>query len=141
MDKIADNRQWVLDKLKHEPVIACGGCTRCCWNKAVFLYPDAGDNPLLYQTVEAYNPYWGGPGFRLDHKADGSCVYLTEAGCGIHANRPAACRAYSCVEQVEMWSRAEIRRLKRDKKWRPEDDEGERRLKLQRTSAPLPDQS
>ncbi|HEX2914890.1 MAG TPA: YkgJ family cysteine cluster protein [Chloroflexia bacterium] len=39
--------------------------------------------------------------YSLAKKADGSCVYLTEAGrCGIYEERPAACRRFNCKDMV-----------------------------------------
>jgi Fe-S-cluster containining protein len=125
--RLADNRQWILDKVRKTADVPCGSCTACCRVSAIFLHPEAGDNPALYQTVEAFDAYWGGMRRMLARRPDGACLYLDDAkGCTIHARRPAACRAYSCVEQYRMYSRADRRRLKREDKWGPVQEAGER---------------
>ena len=125
-DRLADNRRWVLDKLKHVADVPCGTCNACCFNKAIFVYADAGDNPALYDTEPAFNVYYGAMMPMLKHREDGGCIYLTDKGCSIHTRRPAACRAYSCVEQHEMYSRGDKRRMKREGKWNAERQAGER---------------
>lgn len=125
-DRLADNRQWVLDKLKKNGDVPCGTCQACCHGKAIFLYPEAGDDSSKYQTTMAFNVYWGAMQPMLKHREDGGCIYLTDAGCSIHTRRPAACRAYSCIDQHEMYSRADRRRLKRAGQWNAERQAGER---------------
>lgn len=62
--------------------VPCAGCTLCCRTDAIRLLPD--DDASQYQT----EPHPHHPGsLMLAHKADGSCIYLTEAGCGINAAR------------------------------------------------------
>lgn len=130
-ERLADNRRWLLDKLKREAPVACGPCTACCRTSAVFVYPEAGDNLALYQTIPAFDPYWGGPKQMLARRADGACVYLDdERGCTIHARRPAQCRAFSCAEQYALYSRADRRRLKREGNWGPVQQAGERQWNL-----------
>jgi Fe-S-cluster containining protein len=126
-ERLADNRQWVLDKVRKTADVPCGTCTACCRVSAIFLHPEVGDNVTLYTTVEAFDPYWGGQRRMLARRPDGACLYLDDAkGCTIHAMRPAACRAYSCVEQYRLYSRADRRRLKRDGKWGAVQEAGER---------------
>jgi Fe-S-cluster containining protein len=124
--RLADNRRWVLEKLSKNGDVPCGSCQACCYGKAIFLYPEAGDNPALYDTEPAFNVYWGASMPMLKHRPDGGCIYLTDKGCSIHTRRPAACRAYSCIDQHEMYSRADKRRLKREGKWNAERQAGER---------------
>ena len=49
----------------------------------------------------------------LQHKPDGSCIYLGESGCTIHDRRPVICRELDCREIVQRIPRAQLRRLER----------------------------
>jgi hypothetical protein len=44
--------------------------------------------------------------YLIAHADDGHCVHLDRAtrGCGVHANRPAICRAYDCRTDPRIWS-------------------------------------
>ena len=61
-----------------------------------------------YETVTVTIGKTKGPA--LKQKPNGECVYLDENGCTIHDRAPAVCRAYSCVGQYMMLTRAERRR-------------------------------
>jgi Fe-S-cluster containining protein len=37
----------------------------------------------------------------LEQKEDGSCVYLKDNKCSIHATRPKVCRAFFCTSKEE----------------------------------------
>lgn len=77
--------------------VPCNGCTACCRKGGhVFLYPDKGDIVEVYQTEPGFNPVAGRMGHRLKQKADGSCIYLGEAGCTIFAHAPHSCRVFDC---------------------------------------------
>src|SRR4051812_6905894 len=94
--------------------VACGTCTVCCRRELVLLTHN--DNPLLYETKPVRHPFTGEPAHLIPHKADGTCIYLGEAGCTIYDRRPEMCRAFTCVGWVsriiEATSRAERRDLK-----------------------------
>jgi len=71
--------------------VPCNGCVRCCIGDAVRLLE--GDDAAKYQTV----PHDRIPSARmLDHKPDGSCVYLGSSGCTIHSDKPQMCREFDC---------------------------------------------
>ncbi len=76
--------------------VPCNGCTACCRSEWVFLYPDKGDQTLFYKTRDAINPATGQMGKCIEHKMDGSCVYLGKQGCTIYAMQPHACRVFDC---------------------------------------------
>ena len=70
------------------PPINCGGCTSCCRNDVVRLDPV--DDPFAYRWhLEGGRPV-------LDRTPDGSCVYRTASGCGIHGHAPRVCRRFDC---------------------------------------------
>ena len=62
--------------------VPCNGCRLCCIAQLVLLFPDRGDDPASYQTRRLDTPK--GPVEVLDHKPNGECVYLGEAGCTIY---------------------------------------------------------
>lgn len=68
--------------------VSCNGCTACCKNDRVFLGPK--DDPKTYRwhVEDGYAV--------LDRTHDGSCVYLTPSGCGIHDTAPAICKRMDC---------------------------------------------
>lgn len=76
--------------------VPCNGCTACCQHDLVFLHPEQGDIVESYITFEATNPLTGEHGHALQHKPEGGCVYVGEAGCTIHGRAPAICRVFDC---------------------------------------------
>ncbi len=71
--------------------VPCNGCTLCCHHDAIRILP--ADDASLYQTV----PHEHYPGhLMLDHKQNGDCVYLGDAGCTIHDHSPQQCREMDC---------------------------------------------
>jgi len=64
---------------------------RCCRGDAVRLLP--GDDAATYITEP--HPHIR-DALMLAHKANGDCIYLTEAGCGIHERSPIMCREMDC---------------------------------------------
>ena len=76
--------------------VPCHGCTACCQHDLVFLHPEQGDIVESYITFEATNPLTGEHGHALQHKPEGGCVYVTEAGCSIHGRAPAVCQVFDC---------------------------------------------
>jgi len=90
--------------------VPCNGCTACCQNDLIMLHPEMGDDPTRYACHPAVNPITGQPGWALDHKPGGGCVYLGEAGCTIHPAHPAICREFDCGVAYANQSRATRRR-------------------------------
>lgn len=75
--------------------VPCNGCRACCKNERIILSPENGDDITAYKVV----PTRKGEGpveWMLQHKPNGECVYLTEAGCSIHDQAPWACRQFDC---------------------------------------------
>jgi uncharacterized protein len=76
---------------------ACHACNRCCHDKIIHLNPY--EVARLAQnrgitTSEFLMQYTDSAGTALKRVEDGSCVFLTEHGCGVHADRPLVCRIY-----------------------------------------------
>lgn len=95
--------------------VPCNGCSACCRNDLIVLYPEDGDVVASYQTVEVTNPLTGALVRALDSKPDGSCVYLGDHGCTIHDRAPLVCRRFDCRRFVlELGDRASRRRLIRE---------------------------
>lgn len=75
----------------NEAAVPCNGCTLCCQGDAIRLLPE--DDASQYQTV----PHdWMEGHLMLDHKLNGDCIYLGEAGCTIHERKPLMCRQMDC---------------------------------------------
>jgi len=97
--------------------VPCNGCTLCCEQDAVFLHPEHGDDPSLYETIEAIHPLTGERRLMLARGADGrSCVYLERGvGCRVYGQQPAMCREFDCrgfAKAFDALPRSERRRLK-----------------------------
>lgn len=70
--------------------VPCNGCTQCCRSPNIYIELTLEEAGRLQSHVdEKYGPI-------LARKPDGSCVYLTDAGCSIHTSRPVVCRKYDC---------------------------------------------
>lgn len=72
-----------------EAVIDCGTCRACCHQVVVL-----GDDESGYDAETISTP--AGTIRLLRRHPDGSCIYLTAAGCSIYADRPACCRVFDC---------------------------------------------
>lgn len=81
--------------------INCAGCTACCKNENLALYPEHGDNPEEYEVRLVKSPITGGVVFALKQKPNGDCIYLGSSGCTIYGRRPYACRRFSCVRWLQ----------------------------------------
>jgi Fe-S-cluster containining protein len=76
---------------------ACGRCSRCCYHKGITLNPYevlrlASNQGMT--TTEFAQRYTESAGTQLRQRDDGSCIFLIEQGCGVHADRPLVCRIY-----------------------------------------------
>jgi Fe-S-cluster containining protein len=75
----------------------CGCCTRCCFDKVIPLGPYEVARLARNRgtsTADFLARYTTPAGTALLSREDGSCVFLDEHGCGVHADRPLACRLY-----------------------------------------------
>jgi hypothetical protein len=86
--------------------VPCGGCTLCCRSGELILVTE--DDPdYPYETREIVA---GDRTFQaLQLKADGSCVYVTDAGCSIHGHAPLTCQVFSCAGLYASTTRAQRR--------------------------------
>jgi Fe-S-cluster containining protein len=82
----------------HSPFsYTCNQCSRCCYNKRIQVNPyevarlarnkGLSTTDLIAQYFEPGTPH-------LDNQSGGACVFLTDQGCGVHADRPLVCRIY-----------------------------------------------
>ena len=86
--------------------VPCNGCVLCCVKQNIYLLD--GDDPAAYaHHVETFG---GHEVAVLDHKPDGSCVYLGPGGCTIHGRAPRICREFDCRQAYRMHDRRERRR-------------------------------
>lgn len=87
-------------KGKPDAVVGCNGCTACCRDNLIALFPDDGDDLKLYgDAVEwAPNPLNRAVVPFIKHGADGACVFLGPGGCTIYDKRPLVCRKFDCRE-------------------------------------------
>ncbi len=87
-----------FDMRRHTPFsYVCGGCTRCCEGKAIRVGPYeilrlARLFGMSTTDFIAEHTTSGGTILKLSEKGD--CGFLTEKGCGVHSDRPLACRLY-----------------------------------------------
>ena len=75
----------------------CNQCSRCCYDKRIQVNPyevarlarnkGLSTTELIANYLESGKPY-------LDNQPNGACVFLTDQGCGVHADRPLVCRLY-----------------------------------------------
>ena len=78
--------------------VPCGTCIACC-SAAQFVHVEPTDQAALARIpAELLFPAPGLPeGHRvLGYDRLGRCPMLSDSGCTIYADRPAACRAYDC---------------------------------------------
>lgn len=78
--------------------IGCNGCTACCHDNLIALFPEDGDDVEKYgDAVETHgNPINGEMAHFIKHRDDGACWFLGETGCEIYDDRPAVCRVFDC---------------------------------------------
>ena len=95
---------------------SCRRCLRCCRDKRIQLnpYEVARLAQNRSQTTTAFRKAHtqDGEGLELARTADGACVFLGDAVCTVHGDRPLACRVYPLgrhrtFEGVESFSRVE----------------------------------
>ncbi|MCB2048392.1 MAG: YkgJ family cysteine cluster protein [Novosphingobium sp.] len=76
----------------------CNGCGGCCRGKAIQVNPYEAARLAAHLGIatRAFREGWTqrGEGALLAHKADNSCVFLTDEGCTVHPERPLVCRLY-----------------------------------------------
>ena len=81
----------------------CGRCSRCCVGKRIPLdpYEVARLGELLgLSTTEVLARFTTNGGSILAVREDGTCVFLGDQGCGVHAARPLACRLYPLGRRI-----------------------------------------
>ncbi len=81
----------------------CHQCARCCYDKRIQVNPyeiarlarnrGQGTTEFMNQYLESDKPY-------LQSNQDGSCVFLTKQGCGVHTDRPLVCRLYPLGQRL-----------------------------------------
>ena len=81
----------------------CHQCSRCCYDKRIQVNPyevarlaqnkKITTTELIDNYLEPGKPY-------LDNQSDGACVFLTDQGCGVHADRPLVCRIYPLEQRL-----------------------------------------
>lgn len=93
-----------FDRTRSSPFgYACGGCGACCRGKTIPLNPYEVARLAAHQgvsTTEALARFTNDCGASLKSRDDGSCVFLGDKGCNVHASRPLACRLYPLGRHV-----------------------------------------
>jgi uncharacterized protein len=84
----------------------CRACSRCCHNKAIRIGPyeilrlarrlGMTTTEFIAQHTEA-----GGTMLRMREANNRACIFLGEKGCGVHPDRPLACRLYPLARWVD----------------------------------------
>jgi Fe-S-cluster containining protein len=85
------------------PPLKCDGCRACCLYEQIWIRPEMGDDPSLYETV------MDGSKIKIAKRENGSeaCRYLGAKGCTIYDKRPYLCREFDC--RVYMFGKLEGR--------------------------------
>lgn len=98
-------RNFKMAELTRESTFAytCNQCSRCCYDKRIQVNPyevarlarnkGLSTTDLIAQYLEPGAPH-------LDNQSDGACVFLTDQGCGVHADRPLVCRIYPLEQRL-----------------------------------------
>ena len=91
-------------KIPKEAKIDCSGCaSECCKSGGIYLTPKDDHSKYSRIPVPKVSPFDGSyPSWKIPDNADGSCHYLGPDGCMIYEDRPAMCRAFSCVAYVAL---------------------------------------
>jgi len=100
-------------RIREERTVPCNGCKRCCYADTLILHPEEGDDYRQYLVDEVRHPITGKIVHALQHKEDGSCVYLGENGCTIHERAPAICRFFDC--RLMYWTSTRPHRRRMEK--------------------------
>jgi Fe-S-cluster containining protein len=82
---------------------ACQACKHCCRNKAIRVSPYEILRLARYlglSTTEFIAGHTEAGGTVLRSKENGNCGFLNESGCGVHPDRPLACRIYPLARWV-----------------------------------------
>lgn len=75
----------------------CMRCSVCCVNRTIPVNPYEASRlsrRLGISKVEFFARYTEGQERILRLKADASCIFLTDQGCGVHRDRPLVCRLF-----------------------------------------------
>ena len=74
---------------------ACRRCSRCCTGKLIQVNPYELARLARNRGIEAaeFRALYT-DGARLNQDGEGRCVFLGEAGCTVHADRPLVCRLF-----------------------------------------------
>lgn len=75
----------------------CQACSRCCRNKGIRINPYEVARlaeVLATTTTEVLARWTTEGGSLLSARDDGTCVFLGQGGCTVHAGRPLVCRLY-----------------------------------------------
>lgn len=84
----------------------CQACSRCCHDKVILIGPYdilrlARHLGLSTTDFIARHSSSGGTVLRFAGSEVQRCVFLSQAGCGVHADRPLACRLYPLALHVD----------------------------------------
>ncbi len=84
----------------------CNACSRCCHNKAIRVGPYEIlrlARRLGMTTTEfiARHTEAGGTVLRMQADNNRACIFLGPQGCGVHPDRPLACRLYPLARYVD----------------------------------------
>jgi uncharacterized protein len=97
----------------------CNACGRCCVNKRIQTNPYEVlrlAHNLGMKTGEFVRQYLDTEGPYLRVTAEGACIFLDNKGCGVHQDRPIACRTYP----LGRWVSANFEETYRELKPHPE---------------------
>lgn len=89
---------------------SCNGCGLCCKLFLINLSKEEYQSGEYRSVFEEFGPMGDFNEAKkcganlLAKKTDGSCIYLDGSQCGIHANRPGACRDFFCTSKAKKFA-------------------------------------
>jgi Fe-S-cluster containining protein len=102
--------------------LKCDGCRACCLWEQIWIRPEMGDDPSLYETVVDVAD---GGKIKIAKRENGgqSCRYLGAKGCTIYDKRPFLCREFDCraymMDKLQGRNRQSRRALYKQAPWLP----------------------
>lgn len=82
---------------------SCDRCSRCCRYKKIQVNPyeiARLAHNLAMSTCDFISRFTADGGTQLACNEDGTCVFLSSGGCGVHRDRPLVCRLYPLGRHV-----------------------------------------
>lgn len=121
--KIEDMYTFLNRRTERNP-LPCNGCTACCYGMVVVIDPTTDPEPVRAYGADNLRlvdlKRTGRYQIALGQKKDGSCVFLTDKGCGVYEKRPSVCKAFDCRKIAWIFTKPEEREEAQKRAFRKE---------------------